>query len=297
MCRRPPVVVPALETHLIDSGRVDQQYRIEVMQPLRRRDEAQRFATLYLTDANAHFGMASGIVRQLQLAGEIDRFILVGIGYPGDNPLAGELLRRRDYIPPGRGRLSVASVARLIDGVIRPPVETVGRADDFLAFVGEELIPFIDDRYPTIAGERGYAGHSLGGGLGVHAMLTRPALFGRYIIASPSLSFDGDDYLLAEAAARIAAGADLGARLFLGVGAEEELAEADAIAKARMVSSACRLAAMLREADLPDLDLSLAIHPGETHASVWPVTLTHGLRRLFPPAKNALALLAPSHGD
>lgn len=69
-----------------------------------------------------------------------------------------------------------------------------GGADDFLRFMVEELFPQIESRYPT----RDYKvliGHSLGGLLTVHALVSRPELFRAYMALSPWFGPE-DDALL-----------------------------------------------------------------------------------------------------
>lgn len=61
-----------------------------------------------------------------------------------------------------------------------------GGADDFLSFIGQELIPHVDENFRT-NGLRILSGHSLGGLLTVYALHTRPALFQAYFAFSPSL--------------------------------------------------------------------------------------------------------------
>jgi predicted alpha/beta superfamily hydrolase len=62
---------------------------------------------------------------------------------------------------------------------------TSGGADRFLNLIQNELIPEIEKRYRT-APYRIFAGHSLGGLLAIHALITRPELFNAYIAVSPS---------------------------------------------------------------------------------------------------------------
>jgi predicted alpha/beta superfamily hydrolase len=66
---------------------------------------------------------------------------------------------------------------------------TSGGADRFLDFIQTELIPEIEKRYRT-APYRIFAGHSLGGLLAIHALITRPNLFNAFIAVSPSLQWD-----------------------------------------------------------------------------------------------------------
>lgn len=278
--------VPDVATHLIDSKRVGQVYCVRVMQPLLKAGEVERFPVLYLTDGNLTFDVARGISHLLQLSGQVQRYILVGIGYPGESPFAGNILRRRDFTSlrrapiPGLANSSpIAGVPGFADGVPQ-----WRGADAFLAFIREELIPQIDRSYPTVPNDRACAGYSMGGGLGLHALFSQPDLFTRYLLTSPSICYEDDDYGIDEAREFIASGKQLDARVFMAVGELEEIDVDDGVAKARFVSSVSRLAALLRKARIPGLDLTCRIFPGETHASIWPIAFTHGVQAIYGPA-------------
>jgi predicted alpha/beta superfamily hydrolase len=64
-----------------------------------------------------------------------------------------------------------------------------GGGEKFLDFIQTELMPEIESRY-RVAPYRIFAGHSLGGLMAIHCLITRPQMFGAYIAASPSLQWD-----------------------------------------------------------------------------------------------------------
>lgn len=64
-----------------------------------------------------------------------------------------------------------------------------GKADNFLAFLKDELIPYINKTYP-VTGENTLFGHSHGGTFAMYALLKEPELFKSYIAADPSLWWD-----------------------------------------------------------------------------------------------------------
>jgi predicted alpha/beta superfamily hydrolase len=64
-----------------------------------------------------------------------------------------------------------------------------GGGDAFLRFLQEELIPRIDASYRTLP-YRILAGHSLGGLLAIHALITAPAAFRGILAMDPSLWWD-----------------------------------------------------------------------------------------------------------
>jgi uncharacterized protein len=279
--------VPPVETHLIESRSVGQTYQIQVMQPLIETGSDERFPVLYLTDGNLSFDFAKGIAHCLQSSGEVRRFILVAIGYPGDNPFAGDVLRCRDLTPSRRREIPGLPRTSPIHGVqgIAAGERLWGGAAGFLDFIRNELIPFIDVRYPTVAAERAYFGHSLGGAFGLHALFAHPGTFSHYAISSPGVSYDGDDDGIQEAQEFVGSGKPLPAGVFMTVGEREEF-EPD-YQRSQMVSSFYRLAALLRRARPAGLNFDCEMIPGETHLSVWPTAFSHAIRVLFGPADRA----------
>src|SRR3546814_14879009 len=67
-----------------------------------------------------------------------------------------------------------------------------GRADRFLAFLQQELIPRIERDYRTTS-RRLLAGNSRGGLFVLYAATARTAVFDTYIANSPALWRDGDE--------------------------------------------------------------------------------------------------------
>lgn len=281
-----------VEAHLIASTKVDQTFQIMVMTPAQAPGEDTFFPVIYATDANQFFAalcaMALGLQRNRQ---DVTRFILVGIGYPGDNPFAGSLLRGRDftfdgYPAVGGRRPRLAGIAPLPEGA-----PCFGGADAFKAFLREELIPFIERHYRAAPDKRCYYGHSAGGGFGLYTLFTEPALFNSYIIASPGVTYHGEtwsgvrydnhEFLLDRAGAFLKQRGTLPrVSLHLSVGGQEEFEKE--VEPWRVTSSAYRLASMLAAAELPGLDLHFEVLHGETHMSTWPIAFMHGVRALFP---------------
>lgn len=71
-----------------------------------------------------------------------------------------------------------------------------GGADNFTKFIEKELIPFIENKYPTVP-HRTIIGHSLGGLLVSDLLINHNHLFKNYLAVDPSLSWD-DQKLLKE---------------------------------------------------------------------------------------------------
>lgn len=281
---------PPIEEHLIPSKHIAQTFKVQVMRPARARGDAARYPVIYATDGNLSFDMLKGLSYVMQSSDDAPRFILIGIGYPGDCPRAGAILRGRDFTFPGYPRLSRAGPP--IEGVlpVAPGTPDFDGAAAFQRFFADELIPFIDERFETQQGQRTYFGHSAGGGFGLHTLFSRPELFARYIISSPGLSFHGvssagvryDDYDFAfdEAHRFLACRHALpDTTLFLSVGSEEE--HEREYAEWRLTSSVNRMAMLLRSVRIPGLRFVTEVFRGATHMTAWPMAFLHGVQAVF----------------
>ena len=283
--------VPLIETHLIRSEHVAQTFKIEVMQPVQQRGEATRFPVVYVTDGNLAFDVLKGIALSLQLAErQVPRFMVVGIGYPGESPLAGAVLRARDFTFPGYPKLSTEPPP--IEGVLvdEPGAKDFYGAEDFQRFIERELVPLIDGRYRTIPGDRTYFGHSVAGGFGLFTLFTQAHLFKNYIVSSPGLvyhgtssagvHYDDHDFVLQDARRFVASGTSLdGTRLFMSVGTAEEFEPN--LAQWRLTSSFHRLVALMKAGNIPGLQFTAETFPGATHMTAWPLAFIDGVKCMF----------------
>lgn len=91
--------------------------------------------------------------------------------------------------------------------------KTSGGAENFLGFIKEELIPYINQKYPS-NGDNTLWGHSLGGLFVVNAMLNTPNTFKSYIAVDPSLWWD-NNYIQKVAAAKLPGLKDSNVTLFM----------------------------------------------------------------------------------
>ncbi len=130
--------------------------------------------TLILADGNGLFGMAVDTIRMMQLPALVPPMLVVGIGYPSASALADTVdIRVRDLTPTAAAGF-----------------DRSGGADRFAGFIEHELRPWLRARAADALETTTFFGHSLGGAFGTHVLLTRPDLFSRYIISSPSLWWD-----------------------------------------------------------------------------------------------------------
>ena len=272
-----PYHIPDVVTHQIKSTNVDQTFAIHVWQPMTKKDGSEKFPVLYITDANGGISMAE-LMHFLHLGGDAPRFIMVGIGYPVDHALGGLNIRNRDLTPTPSAQLEAES-GLPVDGV---PSITSGKksggAKEFLSFIRDELVPFIDENYNTIEGDRGFFGDSLGGLFGLYTLFHEPDTFSRYIIGSPSIWYD-DTVSFKYAEKFLASDQLLNARIYMSVGELEEGVPD------HMVSNVYKMFALLKSKPMPDLDIKMDVIPGETHTSVVGINLIKGIQAVYDRPK------------
>lgn len=162
-----------------------------------------------------------------------------------------------------------------------------GGAAEFLRFLREEAIPFVDANYRT-TGDRSLWGHSLGGLFALYTLFESPELFQRYGISSASLHFS-EEALFAQEAAYADAHRALPARVFVSLGSEEE----------DISLSTARLIDVLQKREYENLALGSQVFQDETHVSVFPAAFTRGVRFLYaaPAVESETKLLSPAGSD
>ena len=147
-----------------------------------------------------------------------------------------------------------------------------GSASEFLRFVKDQVIPFVDSSCRTIKGDRTLLGISLGGLFGLYTMWHEPALFTRYVLMSPSLNWD---YAALQGYDRqyAAKTKQLPARVFLGIG------ELETGHRAQFDD----FVAFLRARNYQGLDLTTMTMRGSGHSSSMPEGYLKGLRTVYKP--------------
>ncbi|OUJ70420.1 hypothetical protein BXP70_23935 [Hymenobacter crusticola] len=142
----------------------------------------RHYPLVVLLDGNVYFDQVSEAARQLP---QREASILVGVGRP--TVLQQDSLRQRDYTYPA---------ALPADSI---PLSGGGR--QFLSFLEQELLPYLDHTYRIDSTRRTLMGHSLGGYFTLFALVeglkAKRAGFSQYVAASPSLYY-ANQYLLQE---------------------------------------------------------------------------------------------------
>jgi predicted alpha/beta superfamily hydrolase len=76
----------------------------------------------------------------------------------------------------------------------RPFNQKNGEAANFIKFIENELIPFVEDKYP-VSNFRTLIGHSHGGQFAIYSLIDHPHLFANYLAIDPSLNWDNQNLL------------------------------------------------------------------------------------------------------
>jgi predicted alpha/beta superfamily hydrolase len=224
-------------------------------------EPARRYPVLYLHDGQNLFDASTSFSGEWQVdeaaealigAGEIEPLIIVGIYNAG--------AYRIDEYTPTRDRAKRAG----------------GKAKLYGRMLVEELKPFIDSEYRTLADPANTAlgGSSLGGLVSLYLGLLYSGIFWRLAILSPSVWWD-NRFIVRRVRALATKPPS---RIWLSTGTAEGDGVVDAARRVRD--------SLLAKGWLPDQDLAYReIEGGQHHESAWAAIVPEVLRFLFPRGK------------
>ena len=254
-----------LETHEIPSLYLGLTRRITVWTPPRvRGGRAARYPVLYLNDGQNLFDPARAFAGNTWQVAEtatrlvrtrrIPPVIIVGIDHGG-------VRRNREYLPVEDARNPTAK-------------NPLGR--EYAEFVTREVMPFIARMYPIARGasNTGFGGSSYGAIAALNTVMTKPAIFGKVLLESPSL-YVGGEYVLRKAAEVVR----WPGRIYLGVGTSETRSPER---NQETVDNVLKLESILRDAGLGFRRLCTVVEEGATHSEgAWAARLPAALEFLF----------------
>ena len=252
------VGLPQTETRFLKASTNSQEYRILVGLPQDYPKPNHKYPVVYLLDADILFGMVTETARLLPMEsfflGQqiVPPAIIVGIAYPGGPK---EMALKRDRDLSWRERASE-------DGAL-----------PFFEFLRDDLIPLVEKTYPADPGDRTLVGTSTAGSFALGAMLQFPAVFQRYVVASPRL--DPVIFGLEEQAARKRP--DLHARLYLSAGKAGRI-------EGMIFEGLERFHQALEARNYRSLVLTRETFEHESHVSAQPTAFVRGLKAVFREA-------------
>ncbi len=245
-----PVTIPGAHKRSLTSTNTKRDYDIYIRVP-GGQNSGKKLPVLYLLDGQWDFKLLDSVYGGLYYDKYIPEMIIVGITYSGANPNY-DLLRGYDYTPNAD-----------------PDRPGTGDGPKFLAFLKNELMPFIEKNYPVDNSKRILMGSSLGGLFTIYTMLTEPSLFYGYVAASPAVSY-GNRYLFNQEKEFAMKHKELAVKLFISVGEVEGL-----------VGPVKEFIEFVKGRSYEKLKLETRIIEGERHAGNKPEAFNRGLRFVF----------------
>jgi predicted alpha/beta superfamily hydrolase len=248
-------------------------HQITVALPASYSVQAERtYPVLWVLDAPLVMRAVVGLLDVLVLGNLAPEMIVIGIGSPTEEGLAGVGRRVVDFSPPGQG-YAPPGLAGERWSALAPIPEFSHKAEAFLSLLVDELRPRLAAQY-RFSGEHALFGHSAGGMFAAYSLFTRPDAFQKMIIGSPYL--EG----VAGAVFKVAkTHDDLDAEVFLAAGEKE--AEEYFVAISGNLESTARLSRTLTARHYPSLVLSTRFFAGKDHYTVLPDVIISGISFLW----------------
>jgi predicted alpha/beta superfamily hydrolase len=255
-------------------------YRLYVRPPLAKPAEGQKFSSIYFLDALKNFTAAAVMSDNYETLGYTPAAYFIGIGYQNEaDGIGKESNRTRDYTPTA---FTPPNEKHYLAG---NPVdyENSGGADAFLVVIEKQIIPFVESRFDVSQSDRVLIGKSMSGLAVVHAVLSKPELFNRYLIISPSIWWDDwlyprhKRYVMRQAKATKASKAKRETRVYFAVGDDEE--------RMGLVTDIYVLANALRNRHDENLKVYVDVLRGEQHEGIFPAGYMRGIVGLYQDDK------------
>jgi predicted alpha/beta superfamily hydrolase len=275
-----PTTLPATELRHIKSKTTGKNYQISIAVPLAYTDDSIKFnlfdkplaswPVVYVLDSNWFFGMVTGMVRIMSWDGRKTDALVVGIGYPEmetpQESVRNVFALRTDDLTPTRGATSEKYHTEWLKREV-----ISGGGVQFLNFIKQELIPWIDQDYRTDPEKRTLVGHSYGGLFSLFAMFQEPGLFSSYIVSSPTLNFS-EDFMFTLESEFAKKHKRLPAQLYLAAGEMEEGVEDTTL------TAMYRFAALLESRKYKGLSLTKQVFLDNNHCEVPAPAFQAGLK-------------------
>ncbi len=230
----------------------------------------KRYPVVYLFDADAQFAAAASMIQYLSTNYNTlcPEMIVVGILHPD---------RRKDLTPTH----VTADPPFWAAGASK----TSGGGEAFIAFLEQELLPYIDQRYPTQP-HKVLIGHSLGGLAVIQIFVHHTHLFESYVCLDPSMWWD-HQRLLAETKRALETRRYSGTSLYLGIantaaeGLDVNAVRTDTSAATLHMRSVLTLQRYLEHTPHNGLRYRGKYYPDDSHMSVPLIGEYEALRFLF----------------
>jgi hypothetical protein len=163
-------LVPIANSQLrqLRSSIIGEEYQVKIRLPEEYANTTEQYPVLYLLDGDHAFAMATDIVQYLIYGQHIPDLIIASPAYDSKKlPHEGGKNRRVSDLSPFR---------LYEDDMVEPA------GVQYLEFMQQEFIPFVESNYRVLPGDRTLWGYSRGGIFTLYALFQKPNLFQRYIV-------------------------------------------------------------------------------------------------------------------
>ncbi|MGM5471233.1 alpha/beta hydrolase-fold protein [Flavobacteriaceae bacterium LMO-SS05] len=248
---------------------LNEQRKVWVYVPDSPPNSDTTYPVVYLLDGDGHFPSVVGLIQQLSTINGntvVPKMIVVGI--PNTD-------RLRDLTP--------THANEMFPGDTNP--NTSGGGEQFLDFMEQELMPYIESHYPTKP-YRLFIGHSLGGLMVVNTLLKRPELFNSYLAIDPSLRW-ADSALMHESKTLLNSRDFSQKSLFIGIAntlppnMDTTSVMQDTTAMTQHIRDILSFSNEVVPNSRSGLSFASKYYPNDSHGSVPLIATYDGLRFLF----------------
>jgi len=232
------------------SKTIDEDYRIYIHLPPGYDTTKTAYPVLYLTDGDWNMTVAMNCFNMLRQDYTTREALLVGIGYGSQ---ANK--RNRDLNPKEGG-------------------------PKFLAFIQDEIIPFVNSKY-RVTNEKGLYGYSFGGIFTTYVLFQKPNLFNQIYIGAPGNS--GSE-LVPAARTYFSKNSSLNTKVFAGVGSFET----------DNVKNIALFKKYLDSNKNSGIQIQTAITPNAGHGAALAQVMQNGIKYVYCVHHQSIATPAPS---
>lgn len=234
-----------------------------------RTNHPNAYPVVYVLDGRVHFLSICAVLNQLA-PGTLPEMIVVGIENSEN--------RTRDLTPTKVKEARGAS----------DWVKDSGGGEAFTNFIAQELIPYIDKKYPTTP-HKTLIGHSFAGLLVVNTVLNHPEMFTNYIAIDPSLWWD-NEVLSLQLAERLSDKKYEGKSLFLSIAnplppdteKDIDILVKDTSMHTEGLRATHKFSKIASETTNSTLQFSYKYYENENHGTVPLISIYDGMYFLYP---------------
>lgn len=169
------------------------EYILKITFP-RNYNPKKEYKTLYYLDTYWLTDIIIGSYTILEFSDYVESVVFVGISYNSESNWNKQ--RNMDFTPSSfknLGFLEKEKITVKASGKYEINKNNTGGANLFLDFLENNIIKFIETKYPNLNKRKGLLGHSFGGLFGFYTLQNRPELFQDLLLISASLTWNSSE--------------------------------------------------------------------------------------------------------